>query len=221
LTRAAFRRPRFVGLESFDDTPERLAGIRTILAGAERAFVYTYYPGLDAAGHVSGVASEAWRAQLRRVDALVRKLAVGLPPGTDLVVTGDHGMVDVPPGTSAQVDLADVPVLDVGLRTLAGEPRMRHAHAQPGEASALVGRWGAALGDRWTVLAREEAIDAGLFGPVVADTVRERIGDALAIATGTVGLFDRRRWPWERRLVGQHGALTDDERLVPLLQLRT
>jgi hypothetical protein len=55
---------------------------------------------------------------------------------------------------------------------------------------------------------------------LVRDEVRPRIGDVVATARGTGGLFDRSRYPWELRLAGFHGALTPAELLVPLLQYR-
>ncbi|MBV9293545.1 MAG: alkaline phosphatase family protein, partial [Frankiales bacterium] len=103
---------------------------------------------------------------------------------------------------------------------LAGEPRMRHVHTTPGAADAVATRWRELLGDGWVVLTGDVAIDAGLFGPVVTDSARRRIGDVIALATGNGGVVERRRLPRLASMPGQHGSLTDDELLVPLLRLR-
>jgi hypothetical protein len=161
------------------------------------------------------VDSEAWRAQLRLVDAFAEQLAACLEPGTALHVTADHGMVDV--GPEGKIDLDASPVLMDGVHAVAGEPRARHVHALPGAADDVLARWRAELGDRVQVLSRAEVVAAGLLGPTVTPAALRRTGDVVAIATADVALV---RWSTEAMfsaLVGQHGALTDDELLVPLL----
>ena len=212
LTRAVLRGGAYRGSVSPGDTvAQAVAGSRR---GA-RSLVYCYTPDLDLTGHVRGVDSDAWRSQLRLVDRLAEELAERLPRGTVLHVTADHGMVDVP--YDAKVDADATPALREGVRAIAGEPRARHVHAEPGEAGEVLARWRAELGDRMWVGSRAEAVALGLFGPVVDAPALRRIGDVVAIATGDAAVVQ-----WEREgrfsaLVGQHGALTDDERLVPLL----
>ncbi len=183
-------------------------------AGA-RSLVYCYTPELDLTGHVRGVASQAWREQLSVVDRFAEQLAARLPAGTVLHVTADHGMVDVP--DDARVDADASTVLREGVRALAGEPRARHVHAEPGAAPDVLARWRAELGDRMAVLTRDQVVAAGLLGPVVTPAALARTGDVVAIATGDVAVVRRRAEPRFSALRGQHGALTDDELLVPLL----
>jgi hypothetical protein len=214
LTRAAFRGARFDPIDAFEDLDDRASRVRDGLRLADRALVYTYDPRLDTAAHLSGVGSPPWREALRAVDGVAERLAAALPRGAALLVTGDHGGLDVPP--HARVDLADRPDLAAGVAWLSGEPRMRHVHAVPGRDLEVLAAWREGLGG-WTVLARNEAIAAGLFGPRVVDDVRPRIGDVVAIAGGSHALFDRNRFPWERRLVALHGGLSRAELKVPLL----
>ncbi len=217
LTRAAFRGARFDPIATFADPDARGARVRTGLARGERALVYTYDSRLDTAAHASGVGSEPWRGALRAVDTVARRLLAALPAGGMLLVTGDHGGIDVP--ASARIDLADRADLSADVAWLSGDPRARHVHARDGRQREVLAAWRAGLGDAWTVLSRDEAIAAGLFGPRVMDTVRPRIGDVVAIAGGTSGIFDLRRFPWEQRLVGFHGGLSRDELKVPLLHV--
>ncbi|MBA2254233.1 MAG: hypothetical protein H0W07_03845 [Chloroflexi bacterium] len=95
---------------------------------------------------------------------------------------------------------------------------MRHLHVEPDEAERVADRWRAELG--WTVclLTRDEAIDGGLFGPVVRPEVRGRIGDLLVLAVGPVAFFDSRVAPGEIALTGHHGSLTGAELFVPALE---
>ena len=64
--------------------------------------------------------------------------------------------------------------------------------------------------------------ERGYYGTVIRDAARERIGDLIVCARDDYALYDMRRQK-ERALamVGQHGSLTDAERLIPLRYLPT
>jgi hypothetical protein len=218
LTRAAFRGATFDSIPSFDDLDARLQFVVDGIRRSERALTYTYDARLDTAAHVEGVGSDAWRAALRTTDTLAAAIAAALPAGTLLLVTGDHGALNIP--ATERIDLADRGDLARDVAWLSGDPRSRHVHAIAGRAQAMTERWKRGLGDGWLVLTRDEVIALGLFGPAVRSDVRARIGDVVAIATGNGGLFDRSRFPWELRLAGFHGALSPAELRVPLLQHR-
>jgi hypothetical protein len=215
LTRAAFRGARLVSFERFEDTEARAKLLEAVLLAGDRALVYTYDNRLDTAAHHDGIGSDAWRHALRETDDLVRALAATIGSRGLLIVTGDHGGRNV--STGDQIDLAASPQLARGVAYLSGEPRARFVHAQEGLADAVLATWTEELGDGWTVMSRDAAVRAGLFGPTVRPDVLPRIGDVVAIATGGGGVFDRSRYPWELPLRALHGALTSAELLVPLI----
>jgi hypothetical protein len=191
-----------------------VASSASALTSAARAFVMVYTGDLDATGHAWGCTSAAWRFQLAHVDRLAEQLASVLPAGTALHITADHGMTDVPPGDRIDADL--IPELRHGVALLGGEPRARHVYAAPGAAADVLATWQATLGDRaWTV-SREEAIEAGWFGPV-EPSVADRIGDVVAAARGPSAVVATTAEPRESRLVGMHGSLTPADQRVPLL----
>ena len=212
LTRAVLRGGRFRGAVTPGDAiAHAVEGSR----GPGRSLVYCYTPDLDLTGHVRGVDSQAWVEQLSLVDRYAEQLAARLPRGTHLLVTADHGMVDVDAQDRVDVDASDV--LQAGVLALAGEPRARHVHAEPGAAGDVLATWSAELGDRMWVGSRDDAVAAGLFGPRVSEAARRRIGDVVAIATSSIAVVQQTTSPMMSNLRGQHGALTDDELLVPLL----
>ncbi len=212
LTHAVLRGGRHAGAVTPGDA---LAHVVAASRLGERSLAYCYTPDLDLTGHVRGVAGPAWVSQLRLVDAFAEQLAAALPPGVALHVTGDHGMVDVP--EQARVDADRVEALQEGVRALAGDPRARHVHCEPGASDDVHAAWTAELGAGWEVLRRDEVVAAGLLGPRVAERHRSRIGDLVAVATGLGAVVRSQAEPQLSRLRGQHGALTDDELLVPLL----
>jgi predicted AlkP superfamily pyrophosphatase or phosphodiesterase len=214
LTRAVYRGARYTGAVSHGDL---VALVHRSLAASPRALVYGYLPELDLTGHVRGVDSAAWRAQLVLMDRIVEQLVDGLPDDAALLVTADHGMLDVPSDT--RLDLDETPDLDEGVRLIAGEPRARYVHAVPGAQADVLDRWRAVLGDRAWVAGRDEAVATGVFGPV-DDAVAARIGDVVALARGTWAFTASEREAGPSRLAAFHGSLTATELAIPLLLAR-
>ncbi|MBY8887138.1 alkaline phosphatase family protein [Streptomyces sp. PTM05] len=203
---------RLSGEERMDLAAERLGA-------DDRALVYTYYSELDGMGHRYGVDSDAWRGQLMRVDRFAERLAEQLPPRSALYVTADHGMIDIAP--EDRIDFDDDWELGAGVALLGGEARARHVYAVPGAAADVHAVWSEVLGDRMWVATRQQAVDAGWFGPRVDERVLGRIGDVVAVAHDEVAVIASRSEPGESAMVGLHGSLAPVEQLVPLLEVRT
>lgn len=211
LTVAALRGPRFVGLDELSDRIDA-----AVAALAQPGMAYLYWGQVDAAGHLYGTRSRNWLRALREIDEAMKRLARLLPTGTLLLITADHGMVDVP--YDLRVDLAHRPELQTDIEVLAGEARFAQAYCRAGSGPEVAARLADAFGDRAWVRTRDEAIAAGWFGPV-EQRVRGRIGDVVVAATGQFAFVDSRTTPdHELRLIGQHGSLTENEQLVPLLR---
>lgn len=214
LTRAALRGGTFVPSYTAADV---VSAVRSASRARRPNLVYCYDGDLDLIGHVRGIDSDAWRVQLTIIDRLAELIADSIPVGARLVVTADHGMVDVP--EHAKIDYDATPALSEDVEMLAGEPRMRYVHVVPGALTNVRRRWQAELGAAMHVLTREDAVDAGWFGPAVTPENCERIGDLIAVATADAAVVRRNAESRMSALRGQHGALTDDELLVPLLQM--
>ncbi|NUP32901.1 MAG: alkaline phosphatase family protein [Streptomycetaceae bacterium] len=215
LTQVALQGGRYVAAAAGE---ARVQGVLDQLAQPGPVLVYTYVSDVDKAGHGYGCQSDAWRIELSRVDGLVRRLAEQLPRGTALYVTADHGMIDVP--MEDRIDVDTDPELSAGVALLGGEGRARHVYAVPGAAGDVLAIWQDVLADSCWVLSRDQAIDAGWFGPV-EERVYYRIGDVVAAPWADVAIVATRREPNESRMVGLHGSMTPVEQLVPLLEVHT
>lgn len=215
LTHAAYGEPaRFVGASR---SAELADGILAELA-AGPGLVYGYHPTLDSIAHAHGIASPDWARAAAAVDRLISRIVAGLPGDAALLVTADHGGLDVP--AAARVDIADEPDLARGLRVVAGEPRVRYLHTVAGASADVVDTWGAVLGPRAQVLGRDAAIATGLFGPVL-DAHRARIGDVVVIChDDTVVLATGYEPDTVAKLVAFHGAGTAAETAIPLIAFR-
>lgn len=214
LTMAAYRGARFCGLGQGEDYASRFAG--ELADGPGLVFGYT--AALDTAAHRYGIASPQWAQTAAAVDGMLAHILAALPPTAALLITADHGGIDVP--AEGRVDIAAEPDLAAGLRIVAGEPRVRYLHTVAGAAGDVAHAWQEILGDRADVRSRDEAIEAGWFGPV-RPAHRERIGDVVVTCTGTTVVLATDREPAEvAALIGFHGANTAEETAIPLIGLR-
>lgn len=218
MTRAALRGGTFVPAGTGHARTQAAA---EHLAGQDKVLMYLYFNELDKAGHRYGCGSMEWGNALEELDSAMRRLCAALPADTLLLLTADHGMLDVAP--DRRIDYSADPALTAGLRHTAGEPRMVHLYFEPDATAAqreqLLGAWQEAFGRQAWVLTRGEAVAHGLFGQV-DPAVLPRIGDVLVAAREPIALYDLRRTaPSALEQVGQHGSLTRAEREVPLLTL--
>jgi predicted AlkP superfamily pyrophosphatase or phosphodiesterase len=176
-------------------------------------FVYAYYDGVDKVAHEYGLV-EHYDAELASTDRLVADLASALPPGAVLVVTSDHGQVQV---GDAIVGIHEDVMASVEL--LSGEGRFRWLHARPGAERDLEAAARVCHGDRAWVRTRQQVIDEGWFGPTVSEDAASRFGDVLLAAIDPVAFEDPAdTGPY--RLQSRHGSLTAAEMRIPLLALR-
>ena len=126
LTEAALRGAEFSAFANERDEQTRIDLVAEAALAGRRSLVYAYERELDHTGHVKGWESAEWLAQLERVDAFCERLATRWTTTSCLLITGDHGMVDVP--SERQMIIEDVPELMAGVSAVAGEGRFRQLY---------------------------------------------------------------------------------------------
>ncbi|MDM7831382.1 alkaline phosphatase family protein [Cellulomonas edaphi] len=211
LTQAALRGATYRAAETLAARVDA-----TVSALRAPGVAYLYWGDVDKAGHHHGWGSWQWGDALAELDFELGRLARSVPAGTVIVVTADHGMVDV--DLSARWDVATTPALADGVALVAGEPRAMHLHLEPhADAEQVRARWADVLGEHALVTSRDEAVAHGLFGEVEA-WVQPVIGDVVVAMSGRATVVDSRtQSPASLDLVGVHGSLTPHEMLVPCL----
>jgi hypothetical protein len=208
------------GTVPYVDAPD--ADELALRMGAELAagpgLVFGYYAPLDTTAHLFGIDSAQWRAESAVVDRLITRLVESLPADAALLVTADHGALDVP--ADARLDLGTDPRLQAGVRVVAGEPRVRYLHTLPGARADVIATWQAVLGDRATINTREDAVESGWFGPVRGEHLA-RIGDVVVVCRDrTIVLATGHEPEIIARIVAFHGAVTPEETAIPLIAVR-
>jgi predicted AlkP superfamily pyrophosphatase or phosphodiesterase len=197
----------------------RFTGYRTLgtlvaevtrLARRGEPFVYAYYEGLDKVSHEYGLGPQ-YDEELHWIDELVGRLLESLPAGTALVLTADHGQVEV--GDNV-LEVPGEVLQHVAMQS--GEGRFRWYHARPGRTRHLLEAARELMGEHAWVEERDAVIEAGWYGPVVTPIAMSRLGDVVVAARDDVAYADPNdTGPYV--LVGRHGSLTPAEMLVPLL----
>ncbi|VXC16827.1 Type I phosphodiesterase / nucleotide pyrophosphatase [Microbacterium sp. 8M] len=193
---------------------ERVALALTLADENEGALVYCYLPEADKAGHKHGMASPAWIAALEELDAAI---PASMPEGVGVLVTADHGMVDVP--RTRHLVIEERSPLQEGVAAIAGEPRMLHVYLEdPSRVDELAARWAAGVEGAADVLTRAQAVQGGLFGVAPTAEALSRIGDLVVPARGLWALYDGAADPRSQGMVGQHGSVSPEELRVPLIR---
>jgi hypothetical protein len=184
--------------------------VQELLTSGE-PFVYAYYEGVDKIAHMQGFGAY-YDAELVALDRIVGDLLALLPAGASLVVTADHGQVDV---GSRAATLDERVLRDAAM--VSGEGRFRWLHAKAGvPVDRLLDAATSVYGDEAWVVTLDEMERQGWFGGPLQDEVRGRVGDVAIIPYRPLAYLDPSDGG-EARLVCRHGSLTPEEMLVPLV----
>lgn len=207
FTTAHLRDTDFVGWRT---TSALLELVREVIDGGA-PFVYAYYDGVDKVAHEYGLDAAVYETELVLVDRLVGDLLDRLPADTALLVTADHGQVQV--GPEGAVALDDVRRM---VSAFSGEGRFRSLHARTGAGAELEAACDALYSDRAWVLGRDRLFDEGWLGSGTGFAVRSRVGDVVLAARDPVIFVDPGQTK-ETQMLSQHGSMTPAEMEVPLL----
>lgn len=212
LTQAALRGGEYYGADTMVERAELAARLCRKL---KRPLVYLYHAELDQAGHKHGSESGTWLEKLEELDYSVAQLLDQLPADIGVLITADHGMIDIP--HADQIDFAQ-PLLK-GVVAIAGEPRLRHIYLAEGvDVDALAQQYRDAEDHRAWIYTRDELVTKGLYGAEVAGPSYERLGDIIVAARDRVTYFAPEMPASMRLMVGQHGSMTNEETIVPLIR---
>jgi len=167
------------------------------LAAEPGRLIFTYLPHVDFTAHVYGQASDEYAVALKTVAESWHRATHHIPAGATLLGTGDHGHVDF----DRQVKIAKADHAD---RVFYGDGRAMFVN---GDGAALA----ESLPATWFDF---DAVE-DWWGPGPRhDQFAGRAPDGVLVADDDTLLLHRHS---DDRMIGNHGALTDPERLVPLL----
>ena len=195
LTKVLFRGARFEGVYSIGEWVDAVVQ----LAAQPRRLVIAYLPNVDYAAHVAGQNSDEYIDALSGIASAWEAMSLRLPANAVAVGTADHGHIDFPKHKQFKISKEDH-----NGRTFFGDGR---AMFVKGDGASLAER----IPATWVPL--QEMIH--WWGPEPRHPdLTDRLPDGVLIAHDDTLLLHKHS---DDRMVGNHGALTDAERLIPLM----
>lgn len=190
--------------------------------GGSPSFHFAYFASPDTVAHVRGPFSEEYSAE---VDALfyqlerdlIERLPVSVAKKTSLIISADHGLVNV--SSKDVIDMRD----HSGLRGLlklppTGDSRAVFLHAKEGAAESIRRYFDRHLRGKFHVMDSKELLVKGLLGlGIMNPHVQDRIGTLAAVPLGLNALDNSDIDPRREPMPGRHGGMSEDEMLVPLV----
>lgn len=188
----------------------------------DKLLLWTYRGQYDHLSHVYGPDDERSELFLRNFSDsleydLINRLSPELKKGTLLILTADHGQINVP--KNPDFHLVNHPeFLNCLHINPTGEGRLTYLHLKPGKESTVRDYVEATWPGQFILHKSADLLNSGFFGPgePMMD-IHNRLGDFTMIAKGTSYLW----WADEEMpLSGRHGGLTAEEMLVPFFAVR-
>jgi hypothetical protein len=189
------------------------ATIQRLHSAAGPTFTQLYLPQLDELCHHRGVEGEPITQMLRGIESEIQRLRRSLPADARIVITADHGHVNLPP--AQRIVLSENDEMLGELRALpSGEPAVPVFHVRPGRAQRFAELFRQRLGQQYALLSIDEVDAMRLLGPQpLTPLARRRFGDFIGITPQPRSL----RVAGDPGHQGIHAGLTPGEMFVPLI----
>lgn len=196
---------RGADLRPYDDLRAAVAGAVDALATVDRGYAYVYFDGVDTTGHLFGPASAEFHAA---ATAALDAVHAGLAGARDVhvLLTADHGQVDVDPERTLWLDELHPPLAELPLRP-AGSARDVFLHVPEDDVDATL----AALTPHAEVHRVADLLDDGAFGPVEGPRLPARLASVCVLPPPDRMAWLRGARDLQRRFRGHHGGRTPEE----------
>jgi len=221
---AAYERSGFTGatmrgglFHGVNVISERFEKAKQLLNDPEAKVVYLYIPELDQTAHAQGSASTAWINQLELVDAYIRLFSANLSKSVGIVVSSDHGVIDIDKTNHVFLDEL---ISAEEFKFVGGDTRALYLYFKNG-VDVLTKRelLEVALGDSCYIVTTENLISAGYWGRL-NDVSMNVAPDLLVLAKKQVALYHRDfAKAKSMNMIGHHGSITNQELAIPLIKI--
>ena len=227
LSELMFRESRIISSEKTSDT---IVNLRKNLEenNGNNAYFFVHLDTLDTIAHEYGPDSYEYSAELSSITSLlnrelVQKLETKTAKETLLLVTADHGGLNVEPRETTYLNCYPKAILNMQVgrnrKTIfpLGGPRELFLHVKE-EKLAETKEWlMQKVGGRAQIIETKEAAARGLFGLGVPDAeFFRRTGNLLILPYGKETVWFADSGGGKISFLGQHGGLSEEEMLVPL-----
>ena len=213
---ASMRGAKYVAAKTFE---ERISKSLEALSSKQQTLVYLYFPELDQRAHAFGADSTQWREKLEDLDAAIKQLATSLPKNAGLLLTADHGIIDVARDKHIYLDEHSDHL--GGLTAVGGDPRVLFLYFKSMSIEDVDSRARSlqeAIGAAVRVLTKSQIVASGWYGQVSVPALA-RMPELFVVTIGAWALYHRdHAKPKSLNMIGQHGSISPEELTVPLLR---
>ena len=176
------------------------------------SYLYWYVPDIDSNSHEHGVRSKHVARAIARLDKALLRLRRRLPASARIVVTADHGLIDIP--AERQLLMYDDDPLMAHLQVgPTGEATTPVFHTKRGHEAAFLSAFAAHRAGGYFRLFRPQTLARfGLYGPdPLSRAAARNLGDFVGLAAETVTLEYVPPGGEPHHFVGWHGGLRPEE----------
>ncbi|MDG6996471.1 MAG: alkaline phosphatase family protein [Nitrososphaerota archaeon] len=193
-----------------------------------KTFVYAYWDAIDSSSHAHGPSSDSTQAEISSFSYVMKrefldKLDRNTAQKTLLIITADHGQIDVSPQDTLYLNHYPK-VVNAFEKSRQGNsilpswsPRDVVLHVKKDRVDEVQSALADILGNNAVVLRSKDAIEMGLFG--INNPSRrfmERAGDLLVLPRDQKLVWYEHTKGRQFELLGVHGGLSQNEMLIPL-----
>jgi hypothetical protein len=211
FTMATMPNSNYIPALSFED---RFSAARKAVA-VPNSLTYLYFPELDQLAHRFGSRSNQWLNALEELDAELVKFARSIPSTAGVVLTADHGVIDV--AMDRHIYLDEYECFN-DLEQIAGDPRVGFLYFQEGtDLDSKLEEIAEAIRGICDVVTVSELITAGWLDNLSEQA--KRVAPDLVLLPKSDRVAYHRGFAKARSLlmIGQHGGITQAEWEVPII----
>lgn len=195
---------------------------RAIKSTNRRKLIYAYWHGFDGVCHSKGTKSRALKKHFKELD---KKLASFLKSvegtSTTVIITSDHGFIDT--ADSKKINLNRHPKLVETLTLpMAGEIRAAYLYVRPSKAREFEAYVQKHFNGLCWLYKGEDLIKRNFFGLFKPNKrLFDRVGDYVLIMKKNYIIEDVLPGKKPHNFAAEHGGVSREEMLVPLIVLKT
>ncbi|NDC47867.1 MAG: alkaline phosphatase family protein [Micrococcales bacterium] len=213
LTAATMPAAKFRVAESIESRFEKAT---QVLKQSEHRVIYLYIPELDQTAHHYGAGSNKWIEQVELLDSLVGKFLSELPSHAGVIITADHGVIDVKEQDKIFMDevIRSEELLFVGGDTRGLMIYLKDQSRRQDKMEVVK----SVLGDSCYVFEIDELLSSGYWRS--SGDRPELLPDFWIVARKNVALYHRAfSRPKSLRNIGHHGGFSERELTIPLIRV--
>jgi hypothetical protein len=206
---------RGVGYLSFRQAFDE--AITHIVAATGPTYTHVYLPEIDSQCHKAGVCHDEVMPLVMRIDSELKHLAATLGERARIIVTADHGLIDVPRNRQHFLTEGD-PLLAMLHVPPSGDARLPVFHVRSDRRAAFAELFERIFGEEMVLITKDQAEKLELFGcGTWSSWAKPRFGDFIAIPFVPATLsYHAANKPMGSVFLAVHGGMSPQEMEIPL-----